>query len=69
MLESICKYIQSNDRNSDIMDAFKEYQNGELPYEALVNILKMVLSDWKEDIEYSGMTKREAEYYKWLGIL
>lgn len=68
MLKSICNYIQSNDRNSDIMNAYQEYLNGELGKDAMFEMVTRILTEWKEDLEYTGMTKREEEYYKYLGL-
>jgi histone deacetylase complex regulatory component SIN3 len=68
MLRSICNYIQNEDKNSDIMDAYEEYLNQELDKNTLVEICQNILGDWKEDLELNGMTKREKDYYKYLGI-
>jgi hypothetical protein len=68
MIKSICNYIQNGDRNSDIMDAYKEMERGDMELNQLEDICRMILTDWKEDLELNGMTKREKEYYSYLNI-
>lgn len=69
MLNSICKWVQSEDKNSDIMQAYEEMLDGELDENTLVEILQNVLGDWKEDIFlYGTPTKRVKDYYSFLGI-
>lgn len=69
MLKHICKYIQANDRNGDIMDAYTEYQNGELGRDELTEICQNILGEWREDLEIGGgLTKRVRGYYEYLGI-
>jgi hypothetical protein len=68
MLYSICKYIQENDRNSDIMQAWDEFLDNAMDRNDLVTICQMVLEGWKEDLNISGMTNREKGFYEYLGI-
>jgi hypothetical protein len=68
MLHSICKYIQENDRNSDIMQAWDEFLDNAMDRNDLVTICQMVLEGWKEDLSISGMTNREKGFYEYLGI-
>lgn len=66
---SICKFIQEQDRNSDIMEAWEEYCDQELDHWTLTEILQDILSAWKEDfILTDSMTPRIQGYYKYLGI-
>jgi hypothetical protein len=48
-LENVCKFIQRNDRNSDIMDCYSEYLNNEIPKETLLEICERILNEWLED--------------------
>ena len=69
MLKEICEYIARNDRNSDIMDCYEEYQDGAMDQNTLFEILQNVLGSWKQDIILNGeMNGVVLEYYKWLGI-
>jgi hypothetical protein len=68
MLKNICNYIQENDKNSDIMQAYQEMLDGEMDENTIIEICQNILGDWKEDLEINGMTKREQDYYNWLGI-
>jgi hypothetical protein len=68
MLHSICKYIQENDRNSDIMQAWEEFLDNAMDRNDLVTICQMVLEGWKEDLNITGMTNREKGFYEYLGI-
>lgn len=66
---SICKFIQEQDRNSDIMEAWEEYCDQELDHWTLTEILQDILSAWKEDfILGDSMTPRIQGYYNYLGI-
>jgi hypothetical protein len=67
-LKNICRYIQQNDRNSDIMDAYEEYLDDVIDRNTLTEICQNVLGGWKEDLEINGMTPREKAYYEYLGI-
>ena len=67
MLKSICKFIQSEDKNSDIMEAYEEMLDGELDKDSLVLTCQMILGDWKEDLEQE-MTPKLKGYYDYLGI-
>lgn len=67
-LYSICRYIAENDRNSDIMEAWEEFLDGDLPYDVLFGILVRILLEWKEDLILNGLTKRENHYFEILGI-
>lgn len=66
MLQSICKFIQSEDRNSDIMDAYQEMLDGELDKDTLILILQRILGEWEEDL--APLNKRIQGYFKYLGI-
>lgn len=69
MMKSICKYIQENDRNSDIMEAYEEMLDGELDQNTLTEICQNILGGWKEDIfDFGTPTKREKDIYSYLGI-
>jgi hypothetical protein len=68
MLKEICKYIQSVDRNGNIMDAYEEYEFGEMDRDTLVMICQNILGDWLEDMQINGITKREQKYLDWLGV-
>lgn len=68
MLKSICQFIQSEDRNSDIMDFYQEVQNGESSEDSLIECVTRILTEWKEDYELDGMNKRIKGYYDYLGI-
>jgi hypothetical protein len=68
-LKTICKYIQENDKNGDIMDAYQEMLNGELPENTLIEICQNILGGWKEDIfDFGTPTNREIQIYSYLGL-
>lgn len=69
MVYEICRYIQDNDRNSDIMDVWEEYQDGVLEPDTVIMILQNVLDMWKEDITLFGMSAQERKYYDFLGLI
>ena len=69
MLKEICRFIQADDRNSDIMACYEEYLDGEMDKNTLIEICQNALGAAKEDYIMSGqLVGNIASYYKWLGI-
>jgi hypothetical protein len=64
MLESICKFMQQEDRNGDAMEMYKEFIQGELPKEVILEVCHRVINEWLEDgLE---LTKRIEGYMNYL---
>jgi hypothetical protein len=63
MLESICKFIQLEDRNSAIMECYKEVLSGEMPEETLKIICYQNLNHYLVDgLEYTPRVKGYMEF-------
>jgi hypothetical protein len=63
MLENICKFIQSEDRNSDIMDCYKEVLSGEMPEETLMIICYQNLNYYLVDgLEFTPRVKGYMDF-------
>jgi hypothetical protein len=68
-LENVCKFIQRMDRNSDIMEAYKEFQEDELPQEVLTDICIRVLNEWYHEGLTDADTKERKEIQMYLDLL
>lgn len=63
-----CKYINRNDRNSDIMALYCEYIEELTSYDVISECLKMILGEWEEDIRANGITKQERHLLSLLSL-
>lgn len=62
------KYIESMDRNADVIELYIEYTIGEMPYEEVIGNLQSIFNEWKEDMIFNGLDETEKEILDMLEI-
>ena len=70
MLKEICEFIQADDRNSNIMDCYEDYLDGEMDLDTLIMICQRVLGENRDDwiTNPEPLRSQWISYIKWLGI-
>ena len=63
MLASICKFIQNEDKNGDMLQFYHEYLEGEVGKDAIMECAYRILTEWVEDgLEVTNRVKGYLEY-------
>lgn len=67
-LKEICDFIQADDKNSDILDCYQEFEDGELDGNTLIEICQNVLEPAREDYMTDPRRDEYVKHAKWLGL-
>ena len=68
MMYKACKFIQDDDKNSDIMDCYHEYMDDDMQRNTLIEILQDRFEDCRQDFMNDEKKDQYLKYTKWLGI-
>ena len=68
MVYKACKFIQDDDKNSDIMDCYEEYMDDGMDRGTLIEILQDRFEDAREDFMNDEKKDQYLKYTEWLGI-
>ena len=68
MMYKACKFIQDDDKNSDIMDCYEEYMDDGMDRGTLIEILQDRFEDAREDFMNDEKKDQYLKYTEWLGI-
>lgn len=68
MMYKACKFLQEDDKNSDIMDCYQEYMDDDMDRGTLIEILQDRFGDSREDFMSDPRKDQYLKFTEWLGI-